>query len=154
MGYVGFNVHRRVEGAENSEAGLVEPRAEEAAGKHCTLEMGGKVVRFIVSNNHSGYCLENGWKGHHRVYWMQWVRKKEEFKMGVSLELRADVQAGKENLILCFLLAPSLFSGKLLRVALSTVSASSPPQLNSLCPGHCHCHFPEMSRAKGTHGLL
>lgn len=33
--------------------------------------------------------------------------------MEVSLELRTEVQAGKENLMLYFLLAPSLFSAKL-----------------------------------------
>ena len=44
---------------------------------------------------------------------MRWVREKEEFKTELSLELRAEVQAGKENLMLYFLLAPSLFSAKL-----------------------------------------
>lgn len=56
--------------------------------------------------------MVNGWKEGHRVYWMRWVREKE-FKTEVSLELRAEVQAGKENLMLYFLLAPSLFSAKL-----------------------------------------
>lgn len=56
--------------------------------------------------------MENGWKGGHSVCWMQWVREKEDFRTEVSLELRTEVQAGKENLMLCFLLAPSLFSAK------------------------------------------
>lgn len=90
--------------------------------------------------------MVNGWKGGHGVYWMRWVREKE-FKMEGSLELRAEVQARKENLMLYFLLAPSLFSAKLPVSSLSTVSTSSPPQLQPLCSGLCHCHFPEMSRA-------
>lgn len=57
--------------------------------------------------------MENGWKGGHRVYQMQWVREEEEFKTEMDLELRAEVQDGKENLILYFLLAPSLLSARL-----------------------------------------
>ena len=57
--------------------------------------------------------MENGWKGRRSVCWMRRVREKEDFRTEVSLELRTEVQAGKENLMLYFLLGPSLFSVKL-----------------------------------------
>ena len=74
--------------------------------------------------------------------------------MEVSLELRTEVQAGKENLMLYFLLAPSLFSAKLPLSSLIHSLHFLPPQLNPLRSGFCPCHFPEMSRAKGTQGPL
>ena len=54
--------------------------------------------------------------------------------------------------ISCWL--PPYSQSDFLWVALSIVSTSLPPQLNPLHSGLCPCHFPEMSRAKGTQGPL
>lgn len=69
--------------------------------------------------------------------------------MEVSLELQAEVQAGKENWILYFLLAHSLFLAKF--PASSLIQCLLPSLIHSTSVlWLCHCHFPEMSWAKGT----
>lgn len=101
-----------------------------------------------------------------RLLYGEWVEGRPEYKWsvvgegkgGIQEEMKLwsskkEVQAGKYNLILYFLLAhslvlarlPALYPWSLLPHLL---------QFNPLYPGLCHCHFPEMSQAKGTLGPL
>ena len=96
--------------------------------------MGGREV--------TAYAGCSGW-GKRRTLGWKWVWSSEQrFRLAKKIWC----------CISCWL--PPYSQPNFLWVALSIVSTSLPPQLNPLGSGLCPCHFPEMSRAKGTQGPL